>query len=91
MHIIYIYIYKEREREREREHYVLFYIGYIAKHAAVMDSKHVANLVWAYACVDIRTRKGMIRLETLIELKFLNSSFSNSNFSIRGFRAQIYH
>ena len=30
---------------------------------------------------------GMIRLETLIELKFLNSSFSNLNFSMRAFRA----
>ena len=30
---------------------------------------------------------GMIRLETLIERKFLNSSFSNSNFSIRVVRA----
>ena len=30
---------------------------------------------------------GMIRLETLIELKFLNSSFSSSSFSIRTFRA----
>ena len=30
---------------------------------------------------------GMIRLETLIELRFLNSSFSSSNFSIRAFRA----
>ena len=30
---------------------------------------------------------GMIRFETLIELKCLNSSFSNSNFSIRAFRA----
>ena len=32
---------------------------------------------------------GMIRLETLIELKSLNSSFSSSNFSTRAFRAQI--
>ena len=30
---------------------------------------------------------GVKRLETLIDLKFLNSSFSNSNFSIRAFRA----
>ena len=30
---------------------------------------------------------GMIRLETLIEVKFLHSSFSSSNFSIRAFRA----
>ena len=30
---------------------------------------------------------GMIRLETLIELKFLNSSFSNSTLSVRAFRA----
>ena len=30
---------------------------------------------------------GMMRLETLIELKFHNSSFSSSNFSIRAFRA----
>ena len=30
---------------------------------------------------------GMMRLETLVELKFLNSSFSSSNFSIRAFRA----
>ena len=28
----------------------------------------------------------MMRLETLIELEFLNSSFSSSNFSIRAFR-----
>ena len=32
---------------------------------------------------------GMIRLQTLVELKFLNSSFSSSNFSIRAIRA--YH
>ena len=31
--------------------------------------------------------RGMIRLETLIELKFFNSSFSSSSFSIRSFRA----
>ena len=31
----------------------------------------------------------MIRLETLIELRFLHSSFSSSDFSIRAFRAQI--
>ena len=30
---------------------------------------------------------GMTRLETLIELKFLHSSFSSSNLSIRAFRA----
>ena len=30
---------------------------------------------------------GMTRLETLIELKFINSSFSSSNCSIRAFRA----
>ena len=30
---------------------------------------------------------GMIRLETLIELRFLNSNFSSSKFSIRAFRA----
>ena len=30
---------------------------------------------------------GMIRLETLVELEFLNSSFSSSDFSIRAFRA----
>ena len=30
---------------------------------------------------------GMIRLGTLIELKFLNSSFSSSNLSTRAFRA----
>ena len=29
----------------------------------------------------------MVRLESLIELKFLNSSFSSSNVSIRAFRA----
>ena len=28
---------------------------------------------------------GTIRLDTLIELEFLNSSFSSSNFSIRAF------
>ena len=32
---------------------------------------------------------GTMRLETLIEFKSLNSSFSNSNLSIRAFRAQI--
>ena len=32
----------------------------------------------------------MMRLGTLIELKFLNSSFSSSIFSIRAFRAQIF-
>ena len=31
----------------------------------------------------------MMRLETLIELEFLNSSFSSSNSSIRAFRARI--
>ena len=30
---------------------------------------------------------GMIRLESLLELKFINSSISSSNFSIRAFRA----
>ena len=30
---------------------------------------------------------GMMRLETLIEFKFLNSSYSSSNFSIRAVRA----
>ena len=35
----------------------------------------------------IRSEGGMLRLEALIELKFLNYSFSSSNFSIRAFRA----
>ena len=33
------------------------------------------------------TEGGMIRMETLIELKFINSSFSSSNFSVRAVRA----
>ena len=40
----------------------------------------------AFECVSLlaKARKGgMTRLETLVELKFLNSSFSSSNFSIR--------
>ena len=35
----------------------------------------------------LRTAGGMTRLEALIELKFINSSLSSSNFEIRAFRA----
>ena len=40
--------------------------------------------VWGFA---VTLGRGMLRLEALIELKFINLSFSNSNFSIRAFRA----
>ena len=36
-------------------------------------------------CRRVESEGGMIRSETLIELKFLNSSFLSSNFSIRAF------
>ena len=35
----------------------------------------------------LRSEGGMIRLETLISLRFLNSNFSSSSLSIRAFRA----
>ena len=39
------------------------------------------------ATLDRISEGRMIRLETLIELEFLSSSFSSSSFSIRAFRA----
>ena len=72
---VYIYIYM----------YVYIYIHIawlrsLSSHFGIAASQR-------YACRY--SEAGMIRLETLIELKFLNSSFSNSTFSIRVVRAYL--
>ena len=59
-------------------------VGGAALRAAV---RRRVGLAAAAAPRSRRKSWEMFRLETLIELKFLNSSFSSSNVSIRAFRA----
>ena len=68
---VYIYIYT----------YIYIYIyTYIHIYVAV---HHIMAFV---GCLCLSSEGGMIRLEALIELKFICSSFSSSNLSIRAFR-----
>ena len=64
-------------------------IGFADRHvcAPANDSTCRMPLMLAMAAVYHVSEVGMVRLDTLIELKFLNSSFSSSNCSIRAFRA----
>ena len=55
----------------------------------VHSSRNSCQAIYIYLfSFTVYFRRAMIRLETLIELKFLDSSFSSSNLSIRAFRAQ---
>ena len=61
------------------------------KHARPPSTSLIASCVPvhipAYPSEPQHSEGGMIRLETLNELNYVNSSISNSNFSIRAFRA----
>ena len=83
---IYIYIYIERERERQIIIYIYIYIysgGQFRDLRGVGGPRHAALKGRAAAFVAWHSEKGMILVETRIELEFLNSSFSSSNCSIR--------
>ena len=89
---IYIYIEREREIDRERERYryidTHLYLDVVSTIAfAKNDYRSSVCLCWNIFCLkkSQNSEGGMIRLETLIELRFLDSGFSSSNFSIRVF------
>ena len=68
----YIYIYIERERERERE----TALPGRALHATKPHGAARRGTAWD-TLLRMSSERGMLRLETLIELKLLNSRFSS--------------
>ena len=88
---------RDREREREREIMITFIISIIIIIIIISSSSSMLIIIIIISSSSSRrwrrrrrlrmsSEAGMVLLETLIELKLINSSFSSSNFSIRAFR-----